>query len=54
MDNVITGLGRASSGMDLSRKKELPRSLRTGTHSGQGIAGLGMALTAGRKCEGMG
>lgn len=40
VDNIITGLGRrgglgrASSGIDLSRKKELPRGLRTGTHSG--------------------
>lgn len=28
------GMGRVSSGVDLSRKKELPRGLRTGTHSG--------------------
>lgn len=40
VDGIITGLGRrgglgrASSGIDLSRKKELPRGLRTGTHSG--------------------
>lgn len=34
VDSIVTGLGRASSGMDFSRKKELPRGLRTGTHSG--------------------
>lgn len=28
-------MGRAATRMDLSRKKELPRGLRTGTHSGK-------------------
>lgn len=47
--------GQGSSRVDLSRKKELPRGLRTGTHFGEeGVAGLGTALAAGRKCEGMG
>lgn len=47
-------MGRAASRMDLSRKKELPRGLWTGTHSEQGVARLDLALAAGRKCKGMG
>lgn len=47
--------GQGSSRMDLSRKKELPRGLRTGTPFGEeGVAELGTALATGRTCEGMG